>query len=417
MSIFTEHKTVADRSASDRRRHKQKIEKAIKEGIHDIVAEESIIGQDGKKKIRIPVRGIKEYRFVYGDNENNKKVGSAPGADIKRGQKIGNGKQKQKVKDPNKPGNEPGEEYYDVEITLEELAHYLFDDLQLPDLEKKSLKKVISEKIKRKGYRKEGIKPRLDKKKSAIQRIKRKKATERHARPEGKWELDENGAQKYVPATKDEESFPFHENDLVYRHYKPSQKECSNAVIFFVMDISGSMTKEKKFIARSFYFLLYHFIRSKYENTEIVFVSHDTNAYEVNEEQFFKRGNSGGTLVSSGLEMVLEIINKRYHPNSWNIYCFQCSDGDNWPEDTEKTLTAAEKIRDVSQLFGYCEIVPGGESSSTWFEESRLSKVYESIVARKLKIVSVASKSDIWPAFKRLFGGKTNRKRRIIASN
>ncbi len=332
MSIFREHKTVADRSASDRRRHKQKIEKAIKEGIHDIVAEESIIGQDGKKKIKIPVRGIKEYRFIYGSNENNKTVGSAPGSDIRRGQKIGDSK---KENSPgNTPGNTPGEEFYEVEITLEELSHYLFDDLQLPDLEKKALKKILTEKIKRKGYRKEGIKPRLDKKKSAIQRIKRKKATERSRDQEI------------------EENFPFHENDLVYRHFKSLQKECSNAVIFFIMDISGSMTKEKKFIARSFYFLLYHFIRSKYEHTEIVFVSHDTSAYEVNEEQFFSRGNSGGTLVSSALELVCEIVNKRYHPNSWNVYSFQCSDGDNWPEDTAKTLVLAEKIRNFSQLFG-----------------------------------------------------------------
>ena len=387
MSVFREHKTVADRSASDRRRHKKKIERAIKEGIHDIVAEESIIGQDGKKKIKIPVRGIKEYQFIYGDNASNKKAGSAPGADIQRGQKIGEG-QKKKDAIGNKPGNEPGEEYYEVEITLEELAHYLFDDLELPDMEKKALKKVMSEKIKRKGYRPQGIRPRLDKKKTAIARIKRRKATQREVK------LDEP-----------EESFPFHENDLTYRHHKPSQKECSSAVIFFVMDVSGSMTKTKKFIARSFYFLLYHFIRSKYEQTEIVFISHDTNAQEVNEEQFFSRGNGGGTLVSKGLELVCEVINKRYHPNSWNIYCFQCSDGDNWPDDTGRTLSAAEKIRDNSQLFGYCEISPDGEKSS-WFEETRLSKVYERLTNKKMKIVSITSKSDIWPSFKRLFGGK-----------
>ena len=390
MSIFREHKSIADRSASDRRRHKQKIEKAIKDGIYDIVAEESIIGQDGKKKIRIPVRGIKEYRFVYGDNENNKRVGSAPGADIRKWQKIGDGK-KEASAAPG-AGNEPGEECYDVEITLEELAHYLFDDLKLPDLEKKSLKKVVDEKIKRKGYRTEGIKPRLDKKKSAINRIKRKKATERHG------------------VKSEDEPFAFHENDLVYRHYKPMKKECANAVIFFVMDISGSMSKEKKFIARSFYFLLYHFVRSKYEHTEIIFVAHDTRAYEVAEEQFFTRGESGGTTVSSALDLVLEITNKRFHPNSWNIYCFQCSDGDNWPEDTEKTLIAAEKIRDVSQLFGYCEITPEGNSGGGWFEEARLSKVYKTLAGRKFKIVDVSSKSDIWPAFKRLFGGRTRRR-------
>jgi len=143
MSVFKEHRTNADRSASDRRRHKTKIEKAIKEGIHHIVAEESIIGKDGKKKIKIPVRGIKEYRFIYGDNKNQK-VGSAPGKNIKRGQKVGQKQQTGQGPGAGKPGNEKGEEYYEVEITLEELSSYLFDDLELPELEKKHMKKLMT---------------------------------------------------------------------------------------------------------------------------------------------------------------------------------------------------------------------------------------------------------------------------------
>ena len=120
MSIFKKHNTNADRSASDRRRHKEKIEKAIKEGVYDIVAEESIIGQAGKKKIKIPVRGIKEYQFVYGSGQNTKGVGAAPGQDIKKGQVIQKGKQKGQGKGT-KAGNNKGEEFYEVEITLDEL--------------------------------------------------------------------------------------------------------------------------------------------------------------------------------------------------------------------------------------------------------------------------------------------------------
>ena len=149
MSIFKNHNTNADRSATDRRRHKEKIEKAIKKGIYDIVAEESIIGQSGKKKIKIPVKGIKEYRFVYGKNEGSKGVGSAQGKDIKKGQKIKKGNQKGQGGKPDKPGNDPGEEAYEVEVTLDELAKYLFDDLNLPDLVKKHSADIFSEKIKR----------------------------------------------------------------------------------------------------------------------------------------------------------------------------------------------------------------------------------------------------------------------------
>ena len=139
MSIFREHKTIADRAASDRSRHRQKIEKAIKESIRDVVAEESIIGQSGKKKIRIPVKGIREHRFVYGSNENNKKVGSAQGKDVKQGQRIGHRKRK-RTEQGNKPGNKPGEEMYEIEMSLEELAEYLFSDLELPELEKKNFR-------------------------------------------------------------------------------------------------------------------------------------------------------------------------------------------------------------------------------------------------------------------------------------
>ena len=163
MSIFREHKTIADRAAADRSRHRQKIEKAIKESIRDVVAEESIIGQSGKKKIRIPVKGIKEHRFVFGSNEKNKRVGSAEGKDVNKGQRIGK-KQNTQQQNGNKPGNEAGEEMYEIEMSLEELAEYLFNDLNLPELEKKKFKFITEEKIKRKGKRPYGIRPRLSKK-------------------------------------------------------------------------------------------------------------------------------------------------------------------------------------------------------------------------------------------------------------
>ncbi len=383
MSTFTEHKTTADRSASDRRRHKQKIEKAIKEGLKDIVAEESIIGQDGKKKVKIPVRGIKEFRFVYGDNDTNQRSGTASGKQIHRGQKIGESPNKKKAPG-NNPGNEPGEEYYEVELTLDEVAKYLFEDLELPKLMRKSLKKTETEKFTRHGYRPKGIIPRLDKKKSAISRIKRKKAAS------SRDDFDEN------------EDFSFCEDDLTYKHFKKIKKPNSNAVIFFVMDISGSMTKNKKFLARSFFFLLYQFIRSKYEQTDVVFVSHDTSAYVVNEDQFFTRGNSGGTLVSSGLEKVLEVVDKQYHPSSWNIYVFQSSDGDNWPDDLDPTMNAIEKLKSICNLFGYCEITPPGEGSS-WSNEWRLSNVYKSVVDSKFKMAEIKRKRDVWDAFKSMF--------------
>jgi|TARA_R110001583_G_scaffold37976_4_gene122933 sporulation protein YhbH len=384
MSIFRNHKTSADRSASDRSRHKEKIRKAIRDGIHNIVSDESIIGQDGKKKIKIPVRGIKEYRFIYGDNDKNKKVGSAPGKNIRRGQKLGKRKAKQAA-EGSKPGNQQGEEFYEVEITLEELSHYLFDKLSLPDLEKKKLKEIVGDKYKRKGYRSEGIRPRLSKKETLKNKIKRKKAT-----------IRENG-------DNDEESFPFHEKDLRYKHIKKTPKENSNAVIFFIMDTSGSMTQQKKFLARSFFFLLYHFLRSKYEKTDIVFISHAVDAKEVNEDDFFKQGSSGGTLISSGLDKTLDIIEKRYHPSHWNIYTFHCSDGDNWPSDNEKSVSLSLKIKDISQLYCFIQICT---TDTAMWNNGGMASNYSTISDSKFRIVEIESADDIWPQFKGIFGGK-----------
>ena len=385
MSIFREHKTVADRTASDRRRHKQKIEKAIKEGIHHIVADESIISKDGKQKYRIPVRGIKEYRFVYGNN--GKKVGSAAGNDISRGQKIGDPPQQGKDGKPNKAGNDSGEEYYDVEITHEELAKYLFAELNLPDLQRRQLSNIDTEKLKRKGFRPQGIIPRLDRKKSAIARIKRMKAAG----------FDPEKAE-------DGEGFSFHEDDLKYRHYKITRKPCTNAVVFFVMDVSGSMSQEKKFLARSFFFLLYQFLRLKYETVEIVFISHDTEAHEVEEKDFFEKASSGGTKASTAVDLANEIIEKRFHPSSWNVYFFQCSDGDNFPEDNDRFLEGVRKLMSVSQLYGYCEIEP----EVSWMADpGKLFQLLKPLRGHKLKEVRINKHEDVWSAFMSLMGGNS----------
>jgi len=382
MSIFREHKTKADRTASDRRRHKQKIEKAIREGIHHIVADESIIGQDGKQKYRIPVRGIKEYRFIYGNN--GKQVGSAPGKDVKRGQKIGDPQQDQSGK-PNKASDDQGEEYYDVEITHEELAQYLFAELNLPNLQQKQLNNINTEKLKRKGYRPQGIIPRLDRKKTAIARIKRMKAAG----------FDPEKAEH-------DETFSFHEDDLKYRHYKITKKPCTNAVIFFIMDVSGSMSQEKKFLARSFYFLLYQFLRLKYETIDIIFISHDTEAKEVQEKEFFEKASTGGTKASTALALANQIIEKRYHPLSWNVYTFQCTDGDNFQEDNEKFIEETRKLVASSQLYGYCEIEP----ETSWMTDpGKLFQLLKPLQGNKLKLVRIQKREEVWPAFMNLMGG------------
>jgi hypothetical protein len=398
MSTFKEHKTIADRAASDRSRHRKKVEKAIKESIKDVVSEESIIGQSGKKKIRIPIRGIREHQFVYGNNENNKRVGSAQGKEVKQGQRIGQ-RQPRPGDAPgsgNQPGNKPGEEMYEIEMSLEELAEYLFADLNLPELEKKRFKFITEEKMKRKGKRPYGIRPRLSKKETIKQKLRRKKSAIK--------------AGTYDPDSG--ERFPFHEGDLRYKHMAPVQQENTTAVIFFVMDVSGSMDKSKKFLARSFFFLLYQFLNHRYSSVDVVFISHTTEANEVDENQFFTRATGGGTMASSALEKVKSVIDKRYHPNNWNIYTFYCGDGENWPSDNDKTIELIKELKEINQMICYTEIGENREermNSLSFFSGYSKDSLWNRIGLMEnpsLQKVRLVTHDDIWKSFKKLFGGK-----------
>tara|TARA_R110000744_G_scaffold351072_2_gene456855 strand:- start:1940 stop:3133 length:1194 start_codon:yes stop_codon:yes gene_type:complete len=394
MSTFKEHKTIADRAASDRSRHRHKVEKAIKESIKDVVSEESIIGQSGKKRIRVPIKGIKEHQFVYGNNENNKRVGSAQGKSVDKGQTIGH-KRKQPGQG-NEAGDKPGEEKYEIEMSLEELAEYLFADLNLPELEKKRFKFITEEKMQRKGKRPYGIRPRLSKKETIKQKIRRKKAAVKSGAHD-----PESG-----------ERFPFHDSDLRYKHIAPVQKDNTTAVIFFIMDVSGSMTKSKKFLARSFFFLLYQFLNHRYSSVDVVFVSHTTEAKEVDEEQFFSRATGGGTMASSGLQKVKDIIEKRYHPNNWNIYTFYCGDGENWPSDNEESLELFRYLKEINQMVCYTEIGEQrdlGKDSISFFNRFAGEGLWEKILPledKNFKKVRLATHDDIWNSFKKLFGGR-----------
>ncbi|QXM05490.1 sporulation protein YhbH [Crassaminicella indica] len=380
MAIFREFDSRGrDRSAEDRRRHRQLVEDSIKKNIGNIIAEESIIGQSKNRKIKVPIKGIKEYQFIYGKNQ--KGIGSGTGNE-KRGDKIG----KDAMTDgQEKAGNNEGEDIYETEITIEELIQYLFEDLNLPYMHRKKFSEIESEKnFKRLGYQRKGIPPRLAKKRSVIEKIKRKKAYER-----GKKENENYDKEK---------RFPFKEDDLRYYRVREDVRRESNAVVICIMDTSGSMTLTKKYLARSFYFLLYQFVRLKYVHVEIVFIAHTTTAKEVSEDDFFHKGESGGTYISSGYEKALEIIEKRYNPEVWNIYAFHCSDGDNWSEDNKKAVEAAKKLCETCNLFGYGEIAPGYYTRmSTIKAEYNLKVKYPNF-----SIVTMSRKEDIVPALKRL---------------
>jgi uncharacterized protein len=379
----------SDRSAGDRARHRMKVRESIRENIADIIAEESIIGQNRDRVIKVPIRGIREYRFVYGDNTPG--VGQGDG-DSESGQVIG--KTRSQGAGEDKAGDQPGADYYETDVTLEELIDIMFEDLELPDLERKALRQIEAFRMsKRKGYRSVGIRIRLDKRRTARERSRRKMAAVKY-RHTGS--LDSPAA----PEAPGPRRFPFHDDDLVYRHMITDMRKESNAVVLCLMDTSGSMDTMKKYLARSFFFLLYQFICTKYRNVEIAFVAHHTEAKEVTEEEFFHKGESGGTFISSAYLKALDIIQARYHPSLWNIYAFHCSDGDNFDSDNPQALKGARELTDVCNLFGYGEIKPLG---SRYYESSMLN-IFRRLDADNFQTVLIERKEDIWPSFKAFLG-------------
>ena len=249
MAIFRdngENPVDHDRSIEDRRRHRQLVDKSIKENLGDILSEESIIGEGKNKKFKIPIRGIKEYQFVYG--KNSKGVATGTGEE-KRGDKIASGKPKSG--DGNQgAGNNEGEDIYETEITLEELLEYITEDLDLPNLDRKKYSEILTESSgKKQGYQRYGINPRLAKKKTVMSKIARKQGKKRA--------LQEENIEGEL------ERFPFKQDDLRYYRVKAKPKRESNAVMIFIMDVSGSMDSSKKFLARSYFFVLSKFLKKK----------------------------------------------------------------------------------------------------------------------------------------------------------
>lgn len=383
MAIFKEGGIgSSDRSLWDRKRHRQLLEDAIKRNMGDIISEENIIGQSKTKKFKIPVKGIKEYQFIYGKSD-----GSASGTgNEKKGQVVG------KVNDAGKQGHGPGqgqagdqagEDVYELEVTMDEIVQYLFEELNLPDMDRKKYGLVETDRqFKYLGYQRKGIPPRLAKKRTVIEKLKREQALKRNHSNDEECEF---------------ERLPFREDDLRYRRVRETTRPCANAVIICIMDVSGSMDQTKKYLARSFYFLLYQFVRWRYEKVEVAFIAHTTEAKEVNEWEFFHHGEIGGTAISSGYAKALELIEQRYNPSVWNIYAFHCSDGDNWSEDNARAIDLANKLCQICNLFGYGEIT----LNQSW--NATIRRDFEKQLPSKNFALAVINKQeDIWPAFKQM---------------
>jgi uncharacterized protein len=371
------------RGLKDSMRHDKRVREAIKKNLKELIAEENIITSDGKKLVKIPLKYLDQYRFRHGSWPGGAGQGQGNIGDvIARDPEHGEGGEH--------AGDQPGEEVYEAEMSQEELTQMMIEDLGLPWLEEKDQhRNVVSNYYEFDDIRRKGSFSNLDKKRTLLENLKR------HA------------------THKDPRVREFSDDDLRFKVWSETTKPESNAAVYLLMDRSGSMTTEKKFIARSFFWWMVRFIRLKYQVVDIVFITHDTEAHIVSEQGFFTISNSGGTMCSSAFRLALEHI-RQYHPKShWNNYVFDFTDGDNWEEDNQKCKELVLQLLEVANMVGYGEIRYRDEAAFYgWVKNfnpawSTLHKELSTIENKHFVPVAIKEKGDVYDALKKFLQPET----------
>jgi len=323
------------------------------------------------------------------------------------------------------PGQGDSEDSFRFVLTREEFVDLFLDDLELPDLAKRKLAEAEGEGIRRAGYATTGSPANISISRTVSRALARRVAL-RRPRPETIEKLEQelercDDEQRRAELIAEIEALkakakriPFIDPiDIRFRRFETVPKPVAQAVMFCLMDVSGSMSEHMKDLAKRFYMLLYVFLKRRYRHVEIVFIRHTDHAEEVDEETFFRDPASGGTLVSSALQCMHEIVRSRFRPSDWNIYAAQASDGDNSTADGEvvaRLLTDA--ILPVTQFFAYLEV---GEAGGYSFEmpDSSLWTLYEKLRANgaPLSMRKVSDRAEIFPVFHDLFHRRTKQEK------
>lgn len=371
----------------DQERHKQKVREAIKNNLADLVSEESIILPQGGKVVKVPIRSLDEPKFRY-NHDNQQRVGQGSGGS-QPGDVIGRASPDPDGKGSGPPGDQAGVDYYEADITIDELAELLFEDLELPRLKPRSSPDLTVEDIRFNDIRKRGMMGNVDKRRTLMQALKRQALS-------GSAFADCGG-----PAERAEQPAGFGtitNEDLRFKTWEDIEKPQSAAVVIAMMDTSGSMGTFEKYIARSFYFWMVRFLRTKYEKVVIRFLAHHTEAKEVDEESFFSKGESGGTKCSSVYELALDIVNREYPSQQYNVYGYHFSDGDNLDADNALTVKLALELTERINMLGY------GEIRQRYQIDRRLWESMATIQSEAFVHSVLREKSDVYRTLKAFFG-------------
>lgn len=404
------------KSTVNRQRFINRYKQQIKKAVSDAVTRRSVTDVDKGEKISIPTRDISEPMFHQGKGGVRDRV--HPGNDqFTRGDKIdrppggaGGGSGKDEASNSGE-----GDDDFVFEISKDEYLELLFEDLELPNLQKNRLNKLVEYQIYRAGFTNDGVPANINIVRSLRSSLARRIAMSASKKKLLK-ELEQELAElENIPGTKAElildlkaqieelkqkiAKVPFIDTfDLRFNNYSKREIPSSQAVMFCLMDVSGSMDQATKDMAKRFYILLYLFLTRTYKNLEVVYIRHHTQAKEVDEHEFFYSQETGGTIVSSALKLMHEIQQARYPADEWNIYAAQASDGDNWADDSPTCRQLLEqKILPLVRYYSYIEITNRAHQT-LWREYESLQQHYDNIAVQHIR-----QAEDIYPVFRELF--------------
>ena len=414
--LIDRRENAPNKSAVNRARFLRRYKEQIKRAVHDMVSERSITDMDRGGNVSVPRKDISEPVFRHGEGGDREIV--HPGnREFIKGDRIPRPEGGGGGGGGSEPGTGEAEDSFVFALSREEFLHIFFEDLELPRLERNMLVGIEENKPVRAGYTTTGAPTNL-----AIVRTMRTSLARRIAlgAPILR-ELDEANAELVRALAEDRppsevdtlrerieelkrrlQRVPFlDEFDLRYRNRVMVPEPTARAVMFCLMDVSASMDEAKKDLAKRFFTLLYLFLTRKYEHVDLVFVRHTDNAEEVDEKTFFYDRKSGGTVVLSALQLMLEIVEARYATGGWNIYAAQASDGDAFGADAGKSARfLAERLLPLTRYFAYLETPDesGARMSSLWVEYQEISAAPGSFAMRR-----VTRRDEIYPVFRDLF--------------
>jgi uncharacterized sporulation protein YeaH/YhbH (DUF444 family) len=412
-----------NKSAVNRRRFLERYRKHIKKAVNEAVNKRSITDMEHGESISIPTEDIHEPAFGHGHG-GKRNIINPGNKEFRAGDRVrkpqGGSGQGQGSGDAS--GSGEGLDDFTFTITQDEFLEFLFEDLELPNLERKELKEMSDHVYRHAGHTSQGVPNRINIVRSLRNAHARRIALSGKSRRRlkqlkglveqelAKDEILRDGHSLLAWQAEIERldqkirRMPFIDDfDLRFNRNERVPVPSNAAVMFCLMDVSGSMTQNTKDMAKRFFLLLYMFLRRNYEKIEVVFIRHHTSAKEVDEEEFFYSRETGGTIVSSALKMMGDVINDRYPPSAWNIYAAQASDGDNWNDDSPLCRELlAKTIMPLVQYFSYIEITPR-DHQALWhaYEDVRTG------FPDQFAMEQIIDPSDIYPVFRQLFQRKT----------